>query len=152
AAVAALLSACGSGDPARTGYAGAGYVGSAACASCHADVARSWESSRHRLAVTGAGGSVPAPGSSDGPLGGRDDMLALTAASLGYGTDVMVPYVLGLKHVEQPLGMFPAGRVQALPRAFDVPRREWFDLFAGDPRTFSDWGHWTNRGMNANAQ
>jgi predicted CXXCH cytochrome family protein len=97
-------------------------------------------------------GSLVAPVTSDGPLVRHGDALALTAASLGHDADVAVPYVLGRKHVEQPLGTFPAGRVQALPRAFDVVRREWFDLFAGDARTPEDWGHWTNRGMNANAQ
>jgi predicted CXXCH cytochrome family protein len=54
--------------------------------------------------------------------------------------------------VAQFLTPFPGGRLQALPFGFDVKTREWFDIFAGEKRTPRDWGHWTNRGMNANFQ
>jgi Tfp pilus assembly protein PilF len=87
-----------------------------------------------------------------GPLVRRGDTLALTSESLAYTSDVPVAYALGRKHVEQYTGTLRPGRLQALPRAFDVVRGEWFDLFAGEERTPADWGHWTNRGMNANAQ
>ncbi|MGH7895626.1 MAG: tetratricopeptide repeat protein [Candidatus Binatia bacterium] len=117
-------------------------------------MARSWETSHHRLAMLRAGAGTPllAPISTDGPLVGDGAHLRLTAASLAGESDVEVPYVLGRKHVEQPMGALRPGRLQALPRAFDVARREWFDLFEGEHRTPQDWGHWTNRGMNASAQ
>lgn len=59
-------------------------------------------------------------------------------------------YVLGHEHIEQPLVPFPRGRLQALPIGFDPVRREWFDIFAHDPRRPGELGHWTNRGMTAN--
>ena len=90
--------------------------------------------------------------SSNGPLVAHGDRLAMTAASLDYASDVDVPYALGRKHVEQYVGAVTPGHLQALPRAYDVVRGEWFDLFAGETRTPADWGHWTNRGMNASAQ
>lgn len=61
-------------------------------------------------------------------------------------------YFLGHRPIEQHLTEFPGGRLQALPIGFDTGRREWFDIFEGDPREPTDWGHWTNRGMNANSQ
>jgi predicted CXXCH cytochrome family protein len=64
----------------------------------------------------------------------------------------VVPYFLGHRPIEQHLTEFPGGRLQALPIGFDTSRREWFDIFEGDAREPSDWGHWTNRGMNANSQ
>jgi predicted CXXCH cytochrome family protein len=88
----------------------------------------------------------------EGPLVRRGGALALTAESLAHDADVPLAYALGRKHVEQYTGTLRAGRLQALPRAFDVARGEWFDLFAGETRTREDWGHWTNRGMTANAQ
>ena len=88
----------------------------------------------------------------DGPLVARGDRLWMTAGSLDHTTDVELRYALGRKHVEQYVGALAPGRLQALPRAFDLVRSEWFDLFADDPRTPTDWGHWSNRGMNASMQ
>ena len=67
-----------------------GYVGSDACASCHANVARMWERSRHRFAMLAATPGPPllAPeggaGPGDGPIFARDDRLFMTGASLDY--------------------------------------------------------------------
>ncbi len=102
--------------------------------------------------LAAAPGAVRATPTPEGPLAARADRLVLTASSLDYATDVGIAYALGRKHVEQYVGALAPGRLQALPRAFDVLRGEWFDLFAGETRMPSDWGHWTNRGMNANAQ
>jgi predicted CXXCH cytochrome family protein len=93
--------------------------------------------------------ATPSPA---GPLVTRGDGLALTGKSLAHNGDVDVRYALGRKHVEQYVGALAPGRLQALPHAYDVVRAEWFDLFAGETRTPADWGHWTNRGMNASAQ
>ena len=150
--LATLLGACGSSEQSGRPADAKGYVGSASCAACHADVVRTWEASNHHLAMFGADASILAPVTADGPLVRRGSQLELTAASLGNAEDVPISYVLGRKHVEQPVGTIRPGRLQALPRAFDVVRREWFDLFAGEQRVPGDWGHWTNRGMNANAQ
>jgi tetratricopeptide (TPR) repeat protein len=130
------------------------YVGSEACAACHADVTRTWQTTRHHEAMLPADRNAPlrAAPSADGPLVARHDQLVITGASLDHATDVEVRYALGRKHVEQYVGALAPGRLQALPRAYDVVRGEWFDLFAGETRTPDNWGHWTNRGMNASAQ
>ncbi len=98
------------------------------------------------------GAALRATPSPEGPLAARGERLVLTGASLAHASDVEVRYALGRKHVEQYVGALAPGRLQALPRAFDVVRSEWFDLFAGETRTPADWGHWTNRGMNASSQ
>jgi predicted CXXCH cytochrome family protein len=98
------------------------------------------------------GAPLRAAPSAEGPLVARGERLAMTGASLAREGDVELRYALGRKHVEQYVGTLSPGRLQALPRAYDVVRAEWFDLFAGETRTPADWGHWTNRGMNANAQ
>jgi len=87
-----------------------------------------------------------------GPLVRSATGLAMRGTALGISQDVPLAFALGRLRVEQYVGSLVPGRLQALPLAFDVQRREWFDLFARDPRTPADWGHWTNRGMNANAQ
>jgi hypothetical protein len=79
-----------------------------------------------------------APSTADGPLVTRDDRLMMTAASLGHATDVPLRWALGRKHVEQYVGELAPGRWQALPRAFDVVGKQWFDLFAGETRTPAD--------------
>jgi len=103
------------------------------------------------LAAT-PGPPLLAPEGGDEPIGARDDRLFMTGASLDYGSDVPLRWALGRKHVEQYVGELVPGRWQALPRAYDVAGKAWFDLFQGETRTPADWGHWTNRGMNANAQ
>lgn len=148
--LASLLGACGTDTLVPT----SSYVGSGVCASCHADIARVWESSNHRLAMLRAGADegLRAEPTSDGPLTAPGGELVLTAESLAHPTDLPLTYALGHKHVEQYVAALRPDRLQALPHAYDVVRHEWFDLFAGEHRRPEDWGHWTNRGMNANAQ
>ena len=156
ASFAALLAACDGRETAGPSAAGDAprYVGSEACRPCHAAVADAWSSTRHRAALLPAvpGAPLRAAPSDAGPLVARDGGLRMTAASLAHATDVPVVWALGRRHVEQYVGSIRPGRLQALPRAYDVVRGEWFDLFADDPRAPGDWGHWTNRGMTANAQ
>ena len=148
---ATLTPGCRStGSPPAT----ATFVGSAACTRCHETQHRSWETSYHHLAMLPASLTAPLharPGG-DFPLVARDGRLFLSGERLQHPSDVPVEWVLGHRTIEQYLGALSPGSVQALPLAFDVQRGEWFDLFAGESRTPADWGHWTNRGMTANAR
>ena len=49
---------------------------------------------------------------------------------------------------------FPGGRWQVTDHAWDVEKKEWFSVFdrEDDNRRPEEWGHWTQRGMNWNAQ
>ena len=129
-----------------------GYVGSAACGSCHAAQVQAWERSAHHFAMLPASPAAPLRAPRGGPLTQRDGSLVLAGASVGYTSDLTLGYALGRRRVEQYVAALGPERLQALPLAFDVQHGEWFDLFAGEVRAPADWGHWTNRGMNANAQ
>jgi tetratricopeptide (TPR) repeat protein len=130
------------------------YVGSTACETCHEAQYRSWETTQHHLAMLPASPSAPlrATPHDAGPMVVRDGALELVGSSVDHEGDLTLAYALGHRNVEQYVGPLQPGKLQALPLAFDVQRGEWFDLFAGESRTTADWGHWTNRGMMANAQ
>ena len=66
--------------------------------------------------------------------------------------EYQLTYFLGHRPIEQHIASFPNGKLQALPIGFDTVRREWFDIFAADPRQPEDWGYWTNAGMTANTR
>ena len=147
---AALALGCRATEQVRTSE----YVGSAACQTCHEAQYRPWETSQHHLAMLPASPSAAlrAQPHDTGPMVVRDGGLQLVGSSVDHDTDIPLAYALGHRNVEQYVGPLEPGKLQALPLAFDVQRGEWFDLFAGESRTPADWGHWTNRGMMANAQ
>ena len=149
-AVGALALGCRADPPS----AATAYVGSATCGTCHPSQYQAWEASHHHLAMLPASPAAPlhARPAEGAPLLARDRQLFLGGPRLDHPTDVALTHALGHRNVEQYVGLVDPGRWQALPLAFDVQRGEWFDLFADDTRTPADWGHWTNRGMIANAQ
>lgn len=161
AGIAALLLAIGC--QADRGARSAGtkaYAGSGACRDCHHAEHDAWADSLHAHAMKAADApAVQSPLPSDAIAWhggaarlGRDG--AETAVVLGApgAPRHPVPYVLGHRSLEQPLAALPGGRLQALPFAYDPRRREWFDLFPGDPREPGDFGHWTGQGNTANSQ
>src|SRR5262249_56167249 len=80
----------------------------------------------------------------DGPMVVRDGQLTMLGRSLDHETDVPLAYALGHRNVEQYVGPLAPGRLQALPRAFDVQRGDCFDLFAPEARTPPDSAPSTN--------
>lgn len=153
-ALAAAVSLAGCSGPAEPPPSATTYAGSAACASCHQEQADAWSESFHHLAMLSAAEqtALRARPTADGPLTARHGDLVLEAHALGHDSDVTVRYALGHRHIEQLVGPVRPGRLQALPLAWDVDEGEWFDLFEGESRTPRDWGHWTNRGMEASMQ
>ena len=126
-------------------------MGSEACRGCHEEVARHWEGTPHELAIVEAKGPRRlAP--TGAPLRMLDGRLVVDHAAVDAHVDVPIDFAIGRRRLEQPIGTLTPGRLQALPLAYDLGRRAWFDLFEGDPRQPTDWGHWTNRGMVANSQ
>lgn len=160
--VTSLVGCSGPDEPPATTAAGGetlpasatGYAGSTACLSCHAEIAATWKDSFHHLAMLSASeqDALRTRPTDDGPLITRDGKLVMTAKGLGHDSDVGVRYALGHRHIEQLVGPVQPGRLQALPLAWDVDQKQWFDLFEGETRTPRDWGHWTNRGMEASMQ
>lgn len=60
--------------------------------------------------------------------------------------------ILGHRPLWQPLIALPGERWQPHELAFDVTRREWFNVFGDEGRHAGEWGHWSGRGMNWNSQ
>lgn len=103
------------------------------CEACHPVAAARWATSQH------AGAQRPFDPARDPapPVPG-----------------VSVAGVIGVEPLEQMLVAFPGGRYQVLDPARDTANATWFSIF-GDAATQpapTAWGHWTQRGMNWNAQ
>lgn len=103
------------------------------CEACHPGVAARWAGSQHARAQRPFDPARdPAP-----PVAG-----------------VRAGGVIGIEPLQQMLVAFPGGRWQVLDPAWDAVRGAWFSIFgdaAAQPAP-TEWGHWTQRGMNWNAQ
>ena len=60
--------------------------------------------------------------------------------------------VIGVEPLTQYLSPFRGGRLQVLNPAYDPKKRDWFDIYKGEPRQAHEWGFWKNQGMNWNSQ
>jgi predicted CXXCH cytochrome family protein len=143
----------------------AGFVGSGTCATCHAQEAEAWRRSDHARAMEAATpGNVLGDFSGATVTDGRHTATFLREGNVfrvrtdgpgGAVADFTVTETFGADPLQQYLVLFPDGRRQALPWAWDSrPRAQggqrWFhlqahaDLHAGDPL------HWTGRDQTWN--
>jgi len=112
---------------------------SSSCRECHAAQHTAWSGTDHALA--------------NRLLDPLADAAALAAfhPPSGIGADAPPTFKLGNKPLWQPLLPAPGGRWQPHELAYDVARKEWFNVFAAERRQAGEWGHWTGRGMNWNS-
>jgi predicted CXXCH cytochrome family protein len=112
---------------------------SSSCRECHAAQHTAWSGTDHALANS------------------LLDPLAETAAlaafhpPIGVGADAAPAFKLGNKPLWQPLLPAAGGRWQPHELAYDIARKEWFNVFGTEQRQVGEWGHWTGRGMNWNS-
>ncbi len=145
---------------------GAHFVGSRACADCHARQYRAWSGSHHQLAMQPAtpdtvlgdfnGASVE---EGDGALFSRtgDTFSVRTTGPDGEQHDYPVRYTFGVYPLQQYLLGLPGGRLQAFGNAWDSrPRKEggqrWFALYPQSDGQPSSPLHWTAIDQNWNAR
>lgn len=149
----------------RPGTSDSTFVGSGACASCHAAETASWQGSHHRHAMQDAteqtvlgnfrdarftyNGVVSSFFRRDGGFWVRTDGADGTVA------DFRIRYTFGLFPLQQYLVEFPDGRVQALSIAWDARStaeggQRWFHLYPDDRIGHGDELHWTGRQQNWN--
>lgn len=141
------------------------FVGTQACADCHAKQAAAWKGSHHDLAM-----QEPVPGAVLGDFGGatfRKDGVATTFLRRGDRfvvrtegpdrtmSDFEVKYAFGVAPLQQYLLALPGGRLQAFTIAWDTrPKAQggqrWFDLYPQDRLRPGDELHWTGRQNNWN--
>lgn len=148
-----------------TPHAPAGYVGSQACAACHATTLADWQGSDHAKAM-----AVATPQS---VLGDFSDVaivhhgetarfrregerfLVETQGKDGKPETFAISHSFGWRPLQQYLVTFPDGRLQALPWAWDTrPQAQggqrWFHVYGDQSFPPGDALHWTGRMQNWN--
>ncbi len=161
--LAALL--VGAPEPVAREGARHGFVGSSTCAGCHAPQTAAWRASDHARAMAAATpatvlGDFSGTSATDGRhtatfLREGDRFLIRTDGPGGAVADFPVSDTFGVDPLQQYLVLFPDGRRQALPWAWDSRPREqggqrWFHLAAQDTLRAGDPLHWTGRDQNWN--
>ncbi len=141
------------------------YVGSAACAQCHAAQHKAWSKSDHDLAMQQATpATVLAPfqgehftdGKTTSTFSQRDGRFYVrTDGPDGRLQDFEITHTLGIRPLQQYLIPMPNNGMQALTIAWDTrPRAQggqrWFHLQAGRHIRAGDPLHWTGRQNNWN--
>jgi predicted CXXCH cytochrome family protein len=141
------------------------YVGSAACARCHAAEAQVWQGSQHHLAMQEATASTVLGdfGGATFPYGGitstfsnRDGHpFVTTDGPDGSLHEYPIRYTFGVYPLQQYLIELDHGRVQALSIAWDARTKEaggqrWFHLYPDEKVDYRDVLHWTRRAQNWN--
>ncbi len=142
----------------------ADYVGSESCKACHAAEYEKWKTSNHyfaeRQVIEGMDHSAFAPEKSishgtQTSTAKLDETGLAQMITTGLG-NTKQPYTIRRVIGHDPLRQFlvdgPGSRMQALELAFDPHKSEWFDVYGAEDRQPGEWGHWTGRGMNWNAQ
>lgn len=141
------------------------YVGSAACASCHAEATRQWQGSHHDLAMQPASESTVIGDFNDvrhthqgitSRFFRRDDrFLVHTEGPGGKMQDFEIAYTFGVEPLQQYLIRFDDGRMQALGLAWDSRGAKdgggrWFAVYGDEPIPHDDVLHWTKLSQNWN--
>ena len=139
---ASVLAAKGQATPKPTGYAG-----SVSCRECHERFYQLWSTSRHGLAMQPYTAEFArkelTPQGSEITIGKssyRADMSGSTGfvreRGAGKEKKYRIEHVLGGKNVYYFLTPLEKGRLQTLPVAYDVHKKEWFDTAASGIRHF----------------
>jgi tetratricopeptide (TPR) repeat protein len=146
--------------------AGPAFVGSSACAECHAEAYAAWQGSHHELAMQ--------PASADTVLGDFNDAtfryngvtttfytregryFVRTDGETGELTEFPVEFVFGVYPLQQYLLPLPGGRLQALSialdaRPADAGGQRWYHLYPDEQVDHNDPLHWTGHYQNWNS-
>lgn len=140
-----------------------GFVGSAACADCHATEFRAWQASHHHDAMLPANAATVLGDFDDADFERagvsarfhRDDerLLVTTAGPDGEPATFEITHTFGVFPLQQYLVPMPGGRLQVLEFAWDARAAEeggqrWFSFRDDAALQPGDVLHWT--GPNAN--
>lgn len=143
----------------------AGYVGSQACASCHATTLADWQGSDHSKAMAVATQATVLGDFSDVTVQHHgettrfrregESFLVDTQGKDGKPETFAISHSFGLRPLQQYLVSFPDGRLQALPWAWDSRPtgqggQRWFHLYGEQAIPAGDSLHWTGRMQNWN--
>jgi tetratricopeptide (TPR) repeat protein len=122
-----------------------GYAGSSSCRECHEKFYKLWSTSMHGLAMqpytTEFAKAQLTPQQNEVAIGkfkyraDIDEGVVMETGPKGKKKYVM-EHVLGGKNVYYFLTPFKKGRLQTLPVAYDINKKEWFDTAASGVRHF----------------
>jgi tetratricopeptide (TPR) repeat protein len=121
------------------------YAGSSSCRECHERFYQLWATSKHGLAMQpytlGFAAIQLSPHSGEIVIGKekyRADIVEGVVIETGQKgrKEYKIEHVLGGKNVYYFLTPFTKGRLQTLPVAYDVNKKEWFDTAASGMRHF----------------
>ena len=121
------------------------YAGSVSCRECHEKFYLLWSTSRHGLAMqpfTLGFAAIQLTEHQREIVIGKERYRADIVEGVVIGTDgketkkYKIEHVLGGKNVYYFLTPYKKGRLQTLPIAYDVNKREWFDTAASGVRHF----------------
>jgi predicted CXXCH cytochrome family protein len=153
--------AAGPGGGVRTVAAAVAQT-SQTCQSCHAAEFSAWVGTDHALAnrpldaqrdqAAFTGGTQAAEGGSRFDLSWCEGRAVMTERRDDGRLITHEPgLILGSKPLWQPLLPAPGNRWQPTDMAYDLAKKEWFNVFGDEGRKPGEWGHWTGRGMNWNS-
>ncbi len=139
-----------------------GYVGTAACAECHAAETEAWKNSDHAWALKEPdsasilGDFNDAAFSHDGVRSRffrKDGAYFVETEGAGGNLETFqIRYAIGHRPLQQYLVETTAGRLQVLDLAWDVPGRRWFHLYPDQKTPPGDGMHWTGTYKNWQAR
>ena len=137
-----------------------GFVGTEKCATCHKREYDLWKDSHHDHAMEVATqetvlgdfnnsrfeyfGAVSRFYRKDGRF------FVNTQGPGGKIGEFEITHTFGWYPLQQYLVPFPGGRLQCLPIAWDVKKKQWYHLNPEAPVDPRDWLYWTNAGQNWN--
>ena len=142
------------------------FVGSMSCAECHPDQTSAWRNSDHALAMRDATPDTVLGSVTTGALGpetdyelvGRGDLFIVADPPANARcTNATVRFTFGVRPLQQYLASCDAGRLQALPMAWDTRSMEqggqrWFSIYGEERIRPGDRLHWGGRFQNANSR
>jgi len=134
-----------------------------ACGTCHAEEMARWAASQHASAnrlvsPDKDAGAFEAEKSFEEPgrrasMRTADGRFEISISGASGAEAIHEPkMVIGIEPLREYLIPFPGGRFQVLDIAHDPARKDWFGIYPGEHRQPHEWGFWTNRGHNWNAQ
>jgi len=124
-----------------------GYAGSMSCRECHERFYQLWSTSRHGLAMQPYTSDFAkknlTPQAKEVKIG-KSSYRADIAGETGWILEkapkgqkkYRIEHALGGKNVYYFLTPFPRGRLQTIPLAYDVKKKEWFDTASSGVRHF----------------
>ena len=136
------------------------FVGTLKCKNCHKNEYDKWQGSHHDHAMDVANAKTVL-GDFNNTEFERHSVTSRfykkdkkffvhTQGPGGKMGEFEITHTFGWYPLQQYLALFSGGRLQCLPIAWDVPKKQWYHLNPDKPVDPKDWLYWTNAGQNWN--